>query len=461
MSAFRYKVYFQPLVNADNNIYGAEVDVSDRVFLSGVGDIRSSIDASDYDIGVFVFSDLELKALNVNGYFNEADRRSIFITSRDRCKVRVEFQKDVFTRDINGTILSDAQTVTTTYRGLINDEATRIDIVNESIRFKVLSRDSVFRTTKISAGIVTDGTLASVAIFQILNVPRITSVLTVSEVNIDPDLDIAIDDGGFFDNREVKQALDKLLFATNSVLLVDDAGIVSVRGRGHDETRDVLNLYGQYDSLKRENIVSIEQYNPGRHRTFTSILINNTRATSNTYAAAFGLRTKKYTLEFITDPDKEQLIAERVLDEFKIMKAELEVTVPTYLLTDVQLLDRVSVNYPLRIEPVEGTFLPVFDITKFDDADQPFPLVFGSNEIDPRTGYKIIEISHNPERFVSKLKLRQFGTALDDGYYNTPFNNLFDFAVFGFAKFGPDGDPADTWNPSVIGAARFDLTDFI
>lgn len=454
-----YKVYFQPLTNADDNEYADEVEVTDRVLYTGVGDIRASIDAADYDVGVFTFSDLELKGSNFDGFFNENDARSMFPSIRDRCKVRVVFRRNILTRTSSGTITDDTETDTVTFRGVINDEATRIDIAKEQIRFKVLSRDSVLRTTRISSGVVSNTDLFSEAMLQILNVPRITSVLNVDEDNINPDLDLEIDDGTWFDNKTVKEALDRLLFAANSCLLINDDGDVIIKSRDYDDTQDVLRLYGQYDVHKRENIISLEAYNPGTHRTFTSIEVNDTQETDETMATAFGLRIKRYQLGFITDADKESQIAERVVDEFKVPKAELEVTVPTDLVRDVPILAPVSINYPLRLEPYPGTFLPVVGVTQIGDTDQKLPLQFGSFSINPRIGFKIIEISHNAQKFTSKLKLRQFGTTLDDGFYDTPFSSILGFAILGLAPIDGESVPCDTYNPSVLGAARLGCTE--
>lgn len=454
-----YKVFFTPISQDDDNVYADEVDVSDRILLSGVGNIKQSIDASDYNIGVFTFSDLELKGFNFDGYFNENDRRSIFQSTRDRCRVRIVFRKAIMTRGDGGTVLDSTETDTVTFRGLINEEATRIELIRDQIRFKVLSRDSVLRTTQVSAGVINDGDLASSAIFSILNTPRITSVLSVSALNINPDLDVTIDDGGFFDSKGVKESLDKLLFASNSVLIIDDDGTIHVQSRAHDPDADPLLLFGKFDPLKRENIISIDNYNQGRHRAFTSVVVNQTQSTNTIFAQAYGLRTKTFDLPFITDTGTETDIADRVVDEFKVPKTEMEVTVATDLIRDIPILSPVSISYPLRIEPFPGTFLPVFSVTMFNDADAPFPLQFGSTSIDSRTGFKIIEIEHHPEKFTSKLKLRQFGIDLDDGFFNTPFNNHFSFAIFSLAEFGDNADTSDTWNPSVFGAGEFSLTE--
>jgi len=454
----KYKVYFQPLLDQDDNTYLAEIDVTDRITSAGVGSIRQSIDASDYNIGVFVFSDLEIDGYNFNGYFNENDTRSIFPSIRDRCKVRVVFQKNVLTRDQEGTVLEDTETENITYRGIINDEATRLDIVTGKIRFKVLSRDSVLRTTQVSGGVVNSGDLASEAMYQILNVPRITSVLGVSPLNIDPDYDFTIDVGSVFNNQSVKESLDKLLLASNSCMLIEDDGTVLIRSRDEDGASDPVALYGQYDEMKRENIIDITAYNTGKHRNYTSIVVNGIEAKNEAFVASFGLRQKSFTFDFITDNATELTIADRLMNEFKVPKIEMNVKVATDLTNGLRLLDRVTVNYPLRVEPAPGSFLPVVDITKIDDSDQPLPLQFGSIEILPRVGFKIIEIEHSPEKFTSILKLRQYGTELDDGYIDGVNNCLVGFAVIESAEICSGGGDCDAFLVANIGGASVGCT---
>ena len=454
-----YKVFLTPLAQADGSVYADEIDISDRITINGISSIRRSIDSSDYNIGVFVFNDLELTGLNKDGYFNENDRRSIFPSLRDRAKVRIEFQKSTMVKNSEGTVLSEIEENTVTFRGLINDEATRADFDTSKIKFKVLSRDSVLRTTKIAAGVVGNDDFASVAIFSILNTPRITSVLNLDQANITVDFDVTIDDGEAFNNKSVKESLDKLLIVTNSVLVINDAGDILVKSREANEDTDVLRLFGPFDVHKRENIFSVKDFNLGTQRNFTSIIVNGQESSSDTYVEAYGLRQKSFTFDFITDTTTAAEIALRLISEFQIPKLELQLTVPTDQVKNVDLLDRVSVSYPLRIEPAPNSFLPVYGITKYGDTDQPYPLTFGSASIMPNVKFKVIEIEHQPEKRQSVLKLRQAGTRIEDGYFNTPDSNLYGFGIYGRGEYGT-GDPAETWNPSVYGAGEYGFTRY-
>lgn len=461
MSFYRYSVFMAPLLDADARTYMDEIDVSDRVEIDGISNISKSIDASDYDVGVFVFSDLTLKGFNYNGYFNEEDdSRSIFKSTRDLCKVRVVFYKNEPQYDpVTGTILSEVETDTITFRGLINEEATRLDVVTESITFKVLSRDSVLRTTKVQGGTINNGMLTSVAMHNILNQPKITSVLTLNSVNINPDYDFAIDVANDFNDKSVKDALDELLLATNSVLLVDDAGTIIIQSRLDNFLIDTLNLYGKGDEQGRENIIDITAYNSGRQRMFTAFKINDTEVQNAAFVTSFGYRKKDVQLGWITDSQIETNIATNLVDEFKTPKIELNVKVSTDVAKDASLLDPVSISYPLRVKPIEGTFLPVIGTSMIDDAMTPLPYTFGAIAIEPRVSFKIISIDDNPSDFTSILKLRQVGKGLGDGVFDAPGSCRIDYASVGTGRICLPGDPCEQYNPSVIGAAQVGCTE--
>lgn len=459
MNSVRYRVYFQPLQDRDSNTYASEIDVSDRILVDGISSIKRSIDSSNYDIGVFVFSDVTLKGYNHNGYFNDQDdTRSIFPSTRDLCKVRIVFEQSMLTRDSAGNIIGDSETQTITFRGLINEEATRLDFVTDTIEFKVLSRDSVIRNTKISGGTVVNGMTVKAAMLAILDVPKITSVLNISAGNINPPNNVTIDVGSKFDNKSVKEMLDKLLMVSNSCMLIEDDGDVIIKDREEITDRPILELFGKSDTYGRENIIDVTSYNTGTQRMFTSVRVNDTEVNNDAFQRTFGYRQKKITIDFITSSLKETEIATALMNEFKAPKIEMNCKVSSEIAKDVQLLDRVSVNYPLRVKPIEGKFLPVVGSSVINDADTPLPYVFGSISVPANFAFKVIEIDENPKQFTSILKLRQVGTTPSDGVFNTPENCIVGWAVVGTAVICVGGNACDQYNPSVVGAAQVGCT---
>ena len=443
-----YRVYFTPLIQ--DATYGTEVEVSDRVDISGIKRIKQSVDSGDFQVGVFTSNDITVRLINFDGKFNdETDSRSMFPAGRDLTKVRVSFTE----LDEEGD-----ETATISFLGLINEEATKQDIKTDSVTFRVLSSDSVIRKSRVPSGRVASGSdTVSTAVVKILNTPKISSVLTVSAANINPDVDVTIDDGESFNDRPTLEALNDLMLASNSVLIIDQSDNVIVKSRLEDTTKDVINLYGPFDQFGRENIINITKYNPGRHRTFTTVKVNNILRTNAAFEEIFGARRKTIDLDFITSDTTEAIIAARVLDEFKMAKIELNVDVATQFVKDAELLDRVSVNYPLRVVPT-SKFLPVIGVTEIGDANDKLPRTFGSISINDRTAFKIIEKVEDPRNFVTRLKLRQVGKDFDDGVFDVPGSCLVGFAIIGECTLGPAGDTCATWNPSVAGAAQVGCT---
>jgi len=431
----QYKIYLTP--KTGQFTYGTEILISAEILYNGVKTMKKSIDSSDYEVGVYTYGDITLKMINKNGKYNdEKDRRSVFKYTRDLAKIRV--------------VYSDNDGDVTRFKGLINEEATKQDFENEEIQFRVLSNDSVIRTTKVSGGLIANGVMASSAIKSIINQAKITSVLNYNASNINVDIDFAVDDGSKFDNKNCRKALNDLLVATNSVLLIDSSDNMIVQSRSQS-TVDILTLYGPYDQRQRQNIHNIKKFNHGRHRTFTAVKIGNIEVDDDGYVADYGYRQLKKTLDFVTDNETQSDIATRILNEFKEPFIELQIEVPTHIVKNANLLDSVSLNYPLRIKRIEDKFLPIVGLTKIGDTEMPLPYTFGDASIGPEVAFKIIEISENPTSFSTMLKLRQFG-------YYTVSSCFVGFAKIGSSTICGTGDTCDKWNPATLGGARLGCT---
>lgn len=395
-----YRVYMTP--RTGTSTFGTEVEVTERVELSGLREIVRSIDASDYDVGVYVFNDLDLDCDNSDGYFSdENDPRSLFQFSRDIAKVRVVYY--------------DQGVASTTFRGLINDESTRNDLKTDRISFRVLGRDSAIRKTKVIPGTVASGVAIKNAIFAILNRDEITSILDVQLANIDPDQNGTVDDGSDFNNKPTREALNELLFVSNSVMIITEDDEVIVQSRAHDTVKDPLELFGKGDLQGRENIIGISDYNTGLHRLFNAVKLNSVEVSDNTSIVTYGARKKEITIDWLSDTTNTTTLANRVLREWKTKKIEFAVQVKTALAKGYNLLDRVSVDYPLVVRPT-GPRLPISGIFISGDPETPVPKITGSIVIEPDVGFKIIEIRENPRDFSTTLKLRQIGVDETDGF---------------------------------------------
>jgi len=390
--------------------------VSDFTDVSGVSEISQFIDSEDYTFGQFVFGDLELTGLNVNGKLNgNEDDRSIFQFRRDQAKVKVNFETEVTTRT-GSQVDSYSSSSNITFTGLINDEATRDNLNSSTVSFRVITLDSIIRTSEITAGQISNGDLASDVIKIALNKTEITNVLNFDPADINVDFDFVIDDGTFFDNISAFDALQSLLPAANSILIINSSNDIIVSGRTEDLIAPVLELFGENEIFGRNNILSIDNLNNGFHRMFNSIKISTTESSDQSFIDDFGLRQKEFTFDYVTDTTVRGTIATRLLDTFKVPKQELEVTIPLNLGQSVVLLQRVTIDAPLRVEPATpGVFLPVFAQSQYSDVDTPYAKESGSFSISPTILWKVIEIRQDLINFVTILKLREAGTTWGDG----------------------------------------------
>jgi hypothetical protein len=390
-----YKVYLTPLT--DESTYGSEIEITDYV-LSKVGKVSKKTDSDNYAIAAYLMGTVELTCVNYNGEFNESDARSFFKYKRDLSKIRIVYY-------------DDSTTSSTSFKGLISDSGTGID---EEIKLRVLSLESILERTQVSAGLVEAGNLFSTAIKSILNVPAITAVLTYSDSNIEVDLDLTIDtEGGAFDDRSTWESLKLLLAASNSVVYIDDEKIM-VKTRD-ENTNEISYFYGPGDTLDRENFIKISDYNNGAHRIFNSVVVNSVPYSDTTSVEWFGLKQTSFTFDFITDTDKELIIAKNIVNQFRYPRFEFRLTCSTQLANQINFFDTIGVSHPLRCRAFKTTNAPLWDVAKYDTATDVYPVCFGGVVIDGRLAFQIIERSENPDRFETTLKLRGRGKTFDDG----------------------------------------------
>lgn len=406
------QVFITPLVSG--SVYGVEVDVSAFIRIDGLSKIKRSIDSTDYGLGVYRFEDMRLKCENALGTFNENDSRSIFTFTRDKAKVRIVALKITFSL-LSQSFTFDAETQ---FDGLINDEATRQNITNDVVTMVALSKDSVFRTTRVPAGIITAGTSVKNALFQILSQPSITGLLTVDILNINPDLNYIIDTPEELDNLDVREALNLLIRAANSVLILK-SDVIFIQSRENPSPPATLELRGRGEVTNNANIISISEYNSGKQRQFNSARLNDGLVTveDTDSISEYGLRQLKLDFPMVTNTDTLREIGETIAIEFRYPKIELKLRVPTEVSEGSELLDLVSVDAPWLRKHLSGDFLPIYNVSKYNDASSPYPQVTGSLQIDKAWKFKIISIEDDPKTFITILKLRQAGKLFGDGVF--------------------------------------------
>lgn len=401
------QVFITPVIRP--NGYGDEVDVSNFITFDGVSKIKRSIDSTDYSVGVFKFNSLRLKGENGKGLFNENDSRSIFQAGRNLSKVRVVVS------DIN----TSTQTITNIvqFRGLVNEDGTRINISNNDVTLVALSNDSILRTTQVQIDSILDGFDVKTALLSILNQKTITDVLNIQESNINPDYNFIIGDGVSFWEKSVSESVNTLLLSSNSSLIIDESNNVIISSRSSN-LKPPLVLKGLGSQQGDSNINSISLYNSGRQRQFNSVLLNNSLiAQDDSHVSEYGLKQKKFEFNYITNMLTLQEIGDRFVNEFKFPKIELKMIVPSPVVSGSALLDPVRVDAPWLRKRAKDKFFPVTQVATIGDDLTPLPLVSGSVQIDKNVKFKIISIEENTKLFTTVLKLRQDGTSSNDGQF--------------------------------------------
>lgn len=427
-----YQVLITPLESKDT--YGTTVDVTkdvnieDYVKEKGMSTILKEVDNGDFDIGVFIFNSITLTCINFDGRFSDSnDSRTMFKYSRDRAKVVIDF--------FDGT----SNTALISFKGIIDDRATKLDFNKDEIKLTILSQDSILNRLKFVGGTVPTGALISTAIKLMLNRPEITSLLNFTEANITVANDYTIDDVSKFDDRILKDILDELLVCSNSVLIIDTSDNIVVRSRNHN-TGSVFNFYGEGDYLGRQNIIELKDYNTGLQRTFNTVQVADTVVSEPDYIDFYGDNKKSLSFDFITNTDTQLTIARDILSYWKSPKIECIITAKTSEVRGLSFFDLVSVNYPYKVRPVPGEKLAMYGSARYGQAR--YPHIAGSLKISNNVAFKVIGTEEDPVTFLTKIKLRQVGTFLDDGYLSAVFpENVtarYGFAIYGLNKYSPE-----------------------
>lgn len=445
-----YQVLLTPLIAKDT--YGTAVDVTgefeidDFVNAKGISSINREVDNGDYDFGVFVYDSIKLKFFNLDGKFAPPeDSRSMFIYSRDRAKIKINF--------FDG----ENEDSTITFEGLIDERATRMNFKTDEISFTVLSQDSILNRVKVPAGSITNGTAISLAIKNLLRLPEITAVLNYNESNINVQNDYTIDDGDVFDNLIVRKALDQLLSASNSTIIVNKTNDVIVRSRTYNSSSDVFRFFGDGDIFGRENIIEISKYNDGLHRMFNTVTVGGVSVSNPGSIDSEGDNEKRIQFDFITDPQKNFDIATDLLNNWGVKKRELIITARTIDVKNLDFFDLVSIDYPYRTTPESGQELPIYGVQRYGES--VYPRIQGNLKIRPNVAFKVIGIKEDPTKFTTQIKLRQTGTRIDDGYFSD-IASFYGTAIYGINPYQEDADRVDPNEKSHYGAAEYGVVRY-
>jgi hypothetical protein len=315
----------------------------------------------------------------------------MFYYTRDRALVEVNY----YDNDNNKYLI---------FSGIINDEATQQDLINDTVKLKVLSRDSIIRKTKVSGGLIKNGDSFLQAINIILGQPKIKNVLNYNPSNITVGYNNVIDNAEQFTDQNTRTVLDALLNASGSVFRVDKNNNMIVSPRVVT-SKPALALYGGGNLLQQNNIIKIQKFNDGLQRTFNTFVINKITSEDKGYIDRFGVEIKNYTFNFITQETTSQGIGAYLLNEFKDPKNEVEITVPTNTAKDSEILDPVTVSLKKNAIGWEDKRVPIAGVAIAGSDYVPYSsggTIFNNNK-----NWKITGIIQDTKKLETTLRLRE------------------------------------------------------
>lgn len=390
MAISYHQVLITPLKN--DTEYGVEVDVTDFLASGGIGNVAQTIDAGDYDIGLYTYADLTLTFINYDGRFNNNTQcESMFYHTRDRAKVTVKFY-------------DTAGSTSIVFKGIINDEATTQNFTADTVQIRVLSRDSILRKTIVAGGLITDGMLFSNAIKALLSRSSIANVIDYDASLISVALDYPVDIASVFSDKDTREVLIELLNASGSIFRINSSDKMVVSPRTVN-VKTALALYGGGDKLQQDNIYSIKSFNDGLQRTFNTFTVNGQTASDADYIVRYGSNIKEFTFDSITNTTTAAAIATYLLAQFKAPKNELEVLVPVDVAKNAEILDPVTIKFPRKFIGYKGARVPIAGVAIAGVDYAPYAsggIVINDNKI-----WKITSISQDTKSFQTTLRLRE------------------------------------------------------
>ena len=401
------RVYITPFLST--GAYGTEQEITDYVI--SLGSLGVDTDSADYQIGVFRNSSVKMTLNNRDGLFSDVGiDQSIFLYKRADAKVRITYTEDnnlpfCGTAICGSAILCEELTV---FQGLLSDDSFLEEAGQEKAEFIVLGYESLFSRITVPFSSIANGDEISEVIYAILNQSLITDLLTVSLANILPSLDLEIDDKTDLENLTGKDAIDRLLLLSNSVLKIVNS-TVYVTNRDASAAL-IYTFHGQASLEGAENIINVRNISNGKNRIFNYMTWRDDIAVyqSSPSILIHGVRKKELDSTIISDNTKQTQVLTEIVDEFGLPKQELELLTPIKAaVVELNLLDRVAIDYPTVYVPGEFD-LPICGIATLGDPQTAtLPRALWSLQIPASRRYKILKKTFDFKTMVATFKLRE------------------------------------------------------
>jgi hypothetical protein len=405
------RVYIAPY--DESGVLKAYEDVTK--YVQKIGRPKKDADSLDFQLGVYRNSNVSIALNNRDGKFSDVDQlESMFRYTRADSKVKITWMLNE-EPPVAGFVYPEEfypHFEATIFEGLLNDDGFKEDAQTEVADFKVLGFESLFDRAEVPIADITIGDLTSEIIYTCLNQSPITDFLTIDLANIVPAQDEASDVISWMETKTVQEALDELLKVSNSVLDVID-GVVFVYSRDPAPLVS-MDFFGPASQEGIENVVTVNNITNGINRCWNYFFWKDTslKAKDNPSIAKNLVRKQEIDCEMFTDSAKRGRMLAALLAEFKDPKKEFElVTRLTLDTVDLQLLDKITVDYPTVFVATEGFYLPICGVAILGDGSTGptgavLPRGLWSLTLTPDIEWKIIakEIDLNAETVTIKVR---------------------------------------------------------
>jgi hypothetical protein len=408
LSYFRF--FVKPFAE-DGTLQDDFIEITDDVEQNSLGNISRKLENNEFDVGIFRYSDIQVTLRNDHGRYNgEDDLNSIFIHGRAGSIVKVTWEPSYGpwcgVAVCGEETLNDDELIV--YEGILNDDAFTTDIATQKAQFKILGFEASFSKVIVPYDDLVLTDTVDEWIYAILNQAEITQYLTVSLANIVPGNNLIPDAKAHLENASGKEALDELLFISNSILYVVDR-VVYVKNRNATPTV-IKTFYGQASDIGIENIQNISQFREGLNRTFNFWTWENTTLAvfDQSSVDEYGYRKREVSSEAITDNTKITTALNALKTEFAFPKKELLLATPyTIEINALTFLDRIAIDYPTVVYPVLGEELSTYDGASEYDNESYYAEAAFSLTLDTTTNWKILGIDINMKQQLAVFQLRE------------------------------------------------------
>ncbi len=404
MSAFNvYLAYSTPTGYSDYE------NITEDVIEKNFDSLKQNLEADEYNIGKITFDNISITLRNEHSKYSDASNPvSIFPYKRDETLIKIEWGRNSYPLSCGNTacgetFLSDVRTV---FKGLLEDNSTKFDVLEQVVKFKILSLDSIINKVGTPFSLLNVSQDADTLLYNILNQTRITQFFTVSPSNINTSYNFTPDSIASLENTSCFEAIQEILLMANSIMYVKN-DVVYIRSRSADIDSSFV-FYGPSSNAGIENILNIRSYQTGLNKCFNYWTWKDTtlKISFVDSIGKYGERKKELDSELITNDTKRLLVMNSYITEFGFPSKELTLVVPMFTqIVDLSFLNRIHIDYPSDILPIKDVAIARYGQAIYGESK--YARSINSLFISVSQSWKILNIIIDTKKQEISFKLRE------------------------------------------------------